>query len=410
MVTQNRRGFTLVELLVVIVIVSMLIGLLVPAVQGARERARQAQCMNNQKNLASAVIQYEVAKKRFPGYLHQVSTDVNDVADFRSWIVPLLPYLGRNDLWEVYRDTTVAFDNKDDGWAYLELTVCPSNTPESTIITPLAYVVNCGMVDGTAPNASAPNDPDFVYNGVFQNRSLIVGGSVLVVDVTMTDIKDGAAATLMISEHLLYVDWAQDRTLAAPALGLREGQLGFTWQLADNLMDLNSWQINNPQQLKTGVSTPSCNQQPPQFRPNRKMAFSTRPHLYLPTLAEPRMQPLMQREFHHIRLATLMLSPVGKMLWMAKNSPFLNRPTRQLMGISIMLWAAPEASQDMSALRSNYAARSRLHFVCIIASSLPIQVGQPPNFPGCGKTPHFSFQSNHTPGFAPLTHSYVRLG
>ncbi|MEE8450701.1 MAG: DUF1559 domain-containing protein [Thermoguttaceae bacterium] len=256
MVTQNRQGFTLVELLVVIVIISMLIGLLVPAVQGARERARQVECMNNQKNLASAVNQYEVAKKRFPGYLNVVSTfrgGRNPDPDFRSWVVPLLPYLGRNDLWEIYRDTTIRIRDKTTAAVYLELTVCPSNTPESTFITPLAYVVNCGMVDGFAPNATPPNDPDFVYNGVFHNRYFPV------VDVTMTDIKDGAAATLMISEHLLHVEWAQDRTLADqdPLLGLREGDglvngiptggVGFTWQLAPDSTELDSWQINEPE-------------------------------------------------------------------------------------------------------------------------------------------------------------------
>ena len=242
MVTQNRRGFTLVELLVVIVIISMLIGLLVPAVQGARERARQAQCMNNQKNLAGAVIQYEVAKKRFPGYFNVVSRNPNAVPpvpnlDFRSWVVSLLPHLGRNDMWEVYRNPNLTLQQKiDQGQAYLELTVCPSNTPEGTTGTPLAYVVNCGMLDNGRVPGSTAAEPDFVRNGVFHNRTL---PSKL--DVTMTDIKDGAAATLMMSEKLSNVQWAQNDPF------LEESDVGFTWRLAKKPAKLASWQINEPE-------------------------------------------------------------------------------------------------------------------------------------------------------------------
>ena len=62
----RRRGFTLVELLVVITIIGILIALLLPAVQAAREAARRAQCSNNLKQASLAMLQHEEQYKFFP--------------------------------------------------------------------------------------------------------------------------------------------------------------------------------------------------------------------------------------------------------------------------------------------------------------------------------------------------------
>jgi prepilin-type N-terminal cleavage/methylation domain-containing protein/prepilin-type processing-associated H-X9-DG protein len=91
-----KRAFTLVELLVVIAIIGMLVALLLPAVQAARESARRAQCSNNLKQLGIAVTNYaDVNKSAFPVGEYSCC--------WGTWLVGLLPYVEQKALFDNYK-------------------------------------------------------------------------------------------------------------------------------------------------------------------------------------------------------------------------------------------------------------------------------------------------------------------
>ena len=94
MTTSSRRGFTLVELLVVIAIIGVLMGLLLPAVQAARERSRMAACNANQKEMALAMVSAADDREAgtFPGWADEVKIVSGNTLAV-PWTVKLLPLI-----------------------------------------------------------------------------------------------------------------------------------------------------------------------------------------------------------------------------------------------------------------------------------------------------------------------------
>ncbi len=100
-ITAGRRpAFTLIELLVVIAIIAVLVALLLPAVQQAREAARRSQCVNNLKQLGLALQNYHDMHRLFPpGYVSNFDTSGNDTGPGWGWAALLMPCLDQMPLY-----------------------------------------------------------------------------------------------------------------------------------------------------------------------------------------------------------------------------------------------------------------------------------------------------------------------
>jgi len=129
-----RRGFTLVELLVVIAIIGTLVGLMLPAVQSAREAARRLQCQNNFKQLTLGVLQYEIARKIFPPAMkiEEGSNPGSSNAAIRreNWVVSILPFLEEGALYQQCDLTVSPGDSKNSAARSKRLAVmlCPTDS------------------------------------------------------------------------------------------------------------------------------------------------------------------------------------------------------------------------------------------------------------------------------------------
>ena len=210
----TRRAFTLVELLVVITIIGVLIALLLPAVQAAREAARSIACMNNEKNITLAMANFEAQNGYFPGYIGTVGSNPNPV----SWLVSIGPFIEQQAIYDLWANGAALggfryyphgglepsnFDaaSSDDSisvckMAYqpVAIAMCPSDpgTSSGPHDTSLSYVVNRGV-----------NGMDFspavgvCLNGCKNNLRQI--------GLSMSHISshDGSSATLILGESLL---------------------------------------------------------------------------------------------------------------------------------------------------------------------------------------------------------------
>lgn len=221
---NQRSGFTLVELLVVITIIGMLVALLLPAVQNAREAGRRAQCINNMKQIGLAIQNFETSKQRFPGWREDIGfmgATPTTTASQRvkgSWMFMILPQLDRNDLARIYTSKNAA-----DGGRMgvrpterLDFGICTSNPPGAANGTQLSYVVNAGVPDAdTTNNANSQFTPDIQANGVFHDADPYpyVGTNpgqpkkTVRMNTSAVSANDGTSTTLMLSERVEARNW-----------------------------------------------------------------------------------------------------------------------------------------------------------------------------------------------------------
>ena len=127
--TSRRDGFTLVELLVVIAIIGVLVALLLPAVQAAREAARRSSCSNNLKQLAVALHNHHDTFNTLPpgGTYYGVCCTP---ATYTNWAIEILPFMEQKQLYDQYRqnEVNVSTNNNLVGRQRVKTHECPSDT------------------------------------------------------------------------------------------------------------------------------------------------------------------------------------------------------------------------------------------------------------------------------------------
>ncbi len=231
---RKHSGFTLVELLVVITIIGILISLLLPAVQSAREAARRLQCSNHLKQLALASLTHESAHGHFPtgGWGYEIIGDPDQGFGLNQpggWVYNVLPFIEQQALRNMGSGIT---DETQRKAALTQLTEaplsvlhCPSrrravttqvkshwapkNANFTTNVAKTDYAINTGDPAGGIDVFPGPSslsqgmDPSYwtdrqstvdnVCNGVSHQRSMVM----------MADVRDGSSNTYLIGEKYL---------------------------------------------------------------------------------------------------------------------------------------------------------------------------------------------------------------
>jgi prepilin-type N-terminal cleavage/methylation domain-containing protein len=223
-------GFTLVELLVVIAIIGVLMGLLLPAVQMAREAARRTQCGNNLRQLGLAVLNFESQRGRFP--VNRVGPSSNGGLGrnkgYYSWLVDLLPMLEQGNIYDrldfsvdlansfVQGDGRISPTHPHAGLAATRVPgfLCPGDVQETDTsglvgaqVAADSYAGNAGWpwrASGYNGERATPG----AFNGVIglHNPSQTVGWHGVAQHgrgVRMAEIMDGTSNVAMISERLI---------------------------------------------------------------------------------------------------------------------------------------------------------------------------------------------------------------
>ncbi|MFO0952603.1 MAG: DUF1559 domain-containing protein [Isosphaeraceae bacterium] len=220
--SMNRSaGFTLIELLVVIAIIGVLVALLLPAVQTAREAARRAQCVNNMKQLALASHNYHDVHNSLPMGCPLYRFPDVDVALGHSFLVAMLPQLEQQALFNAVNFSRNIYTsaNLTVQGTVMSVRLCPSDSQVgNTVVAPYdVYDVPQGrmMISYTSYAACAgpwihmTNDLALLPRLTAQDLGLAYVNSA----VRFAEIRDGMSHTIFLGEHahsLLDKDSATD--------------------------------------------------------------------------------------------------------------------------------------------------------------------------------------------------------
>jgi prepilin-type N-terminal cleavage/methylation domain-containing protein/prepilin-type processing-associated H-X9-DG protein len=294
-------GFTLVELLVVIAIIGVLVALLLPAVQAAREAASRTSCTNKLRQIALAALNFESSRGALPynaitknnsqyPYIPYDPTTVPTPGNTGgtqgrcSGLIQLLPYLEQGAIAPLYTFNVDWSDPRNVNVITMQLAIlrCPSNTarnpqltypttyigPGNSAFAPTAYpaisTTSTGFVADFAPIAQGKTKKDgagaeiawsnpivaAVYTGIPNKGSLRQNGTTRLAEIT-----DGTSNTTIFSEtagrHLQY--FAGGRSAPYP------GITGPIWADADNRITVTGTDATGMNSIGTGACAINCN-------------------------------------------------------------------------------------------------------------------------------------------------------
>jgi prepilin-type N-terminal cleavage/methylation domain-containing protein/prepilin-type processing-associated H-X9-DG protein len=217
------HGFTLVELLVVIAIIGILVAMLLPAVQAAREASRRSHCVNNLRQMALAIVNFESAQQQYP-YARK-----NDQWDAYTWTQLILPYIEQQQVYDLYWDIHEATEWRPAGTvderkrrareSLIPPFYCPSDAPVrgNELFSPTwgfwrgNYRGCTGSTDmyGAALDEVAIAGPGcfevapgqrFLFNPNERRGDANAPGTV---SVRVAQVTDGTSSTMLLSEGIV---------------------------------------------------------------------------------------------------------------------------------------------------------------------------------------------------------------
>jgi prepilin-type N-terminal cleavage/methylation domain-containing protein/prepilin-type processing-associated H-X9-DG protein len=238
---RHRSGFTLVELLVVIAIIGILVALLLPAVQAAREAARRTSCVNKLKQIALSTHNFHDTYQVFP-YAVREKQPNETLNTYSTGLIQLLPFMEGDAIARRWNPKLTRNDPTDpDGDGFSNATLqqlkipvytCPTMTPPSGPLPenrgPCSYLLSSGSVDVQMMHYPTMPEPEFDGAIVPFKEFLSDGVTPSVNNKTtrMADLVDGTSSTFLAGE----TDFAPKGMPSTSMGGVwGYGYLGYSW-------------------------------------------------------------------------------------------------------------------------------------------------------------------------------------